>query len=228
MKMDWKTLGITLIAICPVATALAQDAATDPATEYGTLLRDIRGLEARNALVQRQIQAQEKDLADLRAAIEQVPNLENQLPPLLITMVDGLKEFVNLDLPFLVDERQQRVADRYYDIENPDMSDAQKLRRVLEAWSIEAEYGGQFHTEQHPVTLPDGTERNADIVILGRIGLMFQTADEDAITGAWDKQNKEWVVLGSEYRNPVRQAIRMARNQIAPDLLLLPVPPPGP
>jgi hypothetical protein len=225
MKMDWKTLGIALIAISPVA-ALAQQAA-DPVAEYETLLRDIRGLQARNALVQRQIQQQEQDLAALQAAIQNVPELENQLPPLLITMVDGLDQFVSLDLPFLEEERQERVANLYLLIESAG-SDAQKLRRVLEAWMIEVEFGSAFHTEQHVVSLPDGTERNADIVILGRIGLMFQTADDEALTGAWDLENRQWVVLGSEYRNPIRTAIRMARNQVAPDLTLLPVSAPAP
>ena len=51
-------------------------------------------------------------------------------------------------------------------------------------------------------------------------------ADDEALTGAWDHAAGEWVELGSEHRNPIRQAIRMARNQIAPDLLLLPTIPP--
>jgi Protein of unknown function (DUF3450) len=226
MKMDWNKLVVALIATCPVV-ALAQDTPADPVAEYEQLLRDISGLQARNALVRRQIQQQEQELADLRGAIEQVPELENQLPPLLISMVDGLEQFVDLDLPFLEQERDDRVANLRLFIED-NISDAQKLRRILEAWSIEVEYGNSFQTEQHPVTLPDGSERNADIVVLGRIGLMFQSADDEAITGLWDAESKEWVILGSEHRNPVRTAIRMARNQVAPDLTLLPVPAPSP
>jgi hypothetical protein len=220
--MDRIKLGIALIALSPAAALAQNDAAV---AEFEALLRETRGLEARNALVQRQIEAQRQNLADLQAAIADVPNLENQLPPLLINMVDGLDQFVELDLPFLQQEREERVAERYSIIE-AEGSDAQKLRRVLEAWAIEVEYGSAFHTEQHPVPMPDGTERNADIVILGRIGLLFQTADDDAITGAWDHEAGQWVILGSEHRNPIRTAIRMARNQVAPDLTLLPVPAP--
>lgn len=221
MRMDRIKLGIMLIALGPAA-ALAQD----PVEEYETLLRETRGLEARNALVERQIEMQRRNLANLQTAIAGVPDLENQLPPLLITMVDGLDRFVELDLPFLVDERAERIANLYLLIED-DVSDATKLRRVLEAWAIEVEYGNAFHTEQGMVNI-DGTARNADFVILGRIGLLFQTQDDEAITGAWDHEAQDWVILGSEHRNPVRQAIRMARNQIAPDLTLLPVPPAAP
>jgi len=217
MKMDLKKLGIFLISLGP-AVSLAQD----PVAEYEALLREIHGLEQYNALLQRQIQTQQADVADLQAAIGQVPELERQLPPLLISMVDGLDEFVELDLPFLQEERAERIANLYNLIEDPDATDPQKLRRVLEAWSIEVEFGNAFQTEQGEVTI-DGVERAVDFVIMGRIGLLFQTSDDEAVTGAWDHENKQWLILGTEHRNPVRQAIRMARNQIAPDLLLLPV-----
>jgi hypothetical protein len=72
----------------------------------------------------------------------------------------------------------------------------------------------------------DGVARNVDFVIRGRLGLLAQTSDDDAITLAWDHPNAQWIELGSEYRNSVRQAIRMARSQIAPDIILLPVVPP--
>ena len=224
--MDLKKLGIALLALCP-AVSFAQDAGTDPVTEYETLLRDIRGLEAYNALLQRQIETQQSDLVDLQEAIVGVPDLERQLPPLLINMVDGLDDFVELDIPFLQQERSDRIADLKLLIENPDVSDTQKLRQILNAWLIEVEYGSAFITEQGAVSI-DGNERPVDFVIMGRVGLLFQTSDEDAITGAWDHENGQWIVLGSEHRNPVRQAIRMARSQIAPDLLLLPVTPAQP
>ncbi len=88
MKMDFKKLGIALIAICPVAI-YAQDDASSPAAEYENLLRDIRGLEAYNALRQRQIQAQEDALDDVSDSIVQVPDLQRQLPPLLSPSLRG-------------------------------------------------------------------------------------------------------------------------------------------
>lgn len=224
MRMHLKKLGIALIALCPIAV-VAQDAAVDPVEQYAEVLRDTRGLMAYNALVRRQLQMQQRDLQDLQAAIVAVPDLERQLPPLLLNMVDGLDNFVDVDLPFLVEERQDRVANLSLMIESPDVPDAQKLRRILEAWSIEVEYGSAFHTEAGKVLI-DGAERDVDYVILGRVGLLAQTSDDEALTLAWDHANSQWLQLGSEHRNPVRLAIRMARSQIAPDLLLLPTSPP--
>jgi hypothetical protein len=207
---------------------MAQNPTQDQAAaEYETLLRDIQGLQLYNALLQRQIEAQGVKLGEVQVAIEGVPELQVQLPPLLIRMVDGLREFVARDTPFLTDDRQDRINGLYELIENTEFNDAVKLRRVLEAWSIEVEYGGAYQTDQGKVMI-DGTEREVDFVIIGRVGLLFQTSDEEAVTGAWDPRSNSWVVLGSENRNPVRQAIRMARNQTAPDLVLLPTLPAQP
>lgn len=231
MKINTKSLGIALIACAPLMAVAQQPeqapapAAQDPVTEYETLLRDIRGLETYNALLTRQIAQQETKISDIQTAIGGVPQLEVQIPPLLIRMVDGLREFIELDMPFLEEERQDRVATLYSMIEDPDPNNAVKLRRILEIWLIEVEYGSAFRPFEG--TLPGSTaERDADFVLMGRSGLYYQTRDEEALTGAWDSRTETWVELGSEYRNPVRQAIRMARNQIAPELVLLPTVPP--
>jgi hypothetical protein len=224
--MHARILGIALIALGPLVAA-AQDAAQDPVQEYESLLRDNRVLTLYNALLERQIATQERDLADVRGAIDKVPDLETGLPPLLIRMVDGLDQFVRLDVPFKTEERTDRVAGLYELIEDAKLSDSQKLRRILEAWAIEVEYGGNYQTDTGTVEI-GGAERNVDFLILGRVGMMYQTADDEALTGAWDYRKNQWVELGSEHRNAVRQAIRMARNQIAPDMLLLPVVPPQP
>ena len=235
MRTYAKSLGVLFLSLCPLA-GLAQPAATDPVAEYETLLRETRGLEAHNALLERQIGAQQQKLIDAQLAVEQVPALETQLPPLLIRMVDGLDAFIERDVPFEIGVRADGLADLYDLIERTDTNDAIKLRRVLEAWAIEVEYGGKFGTfapqsdtgqSNLPPGLPeDLAGRNLDFLQIGRIGLMFQTNDDEAVTGAWDYRNNTWVILGSDYRNSVRQAFRMARSQIAPELVLLPTVPP--
>lgn len=201
---------------------IAQAGGDAAVAEFEQLLRETEGLRVYNELVQRQIEAQQQDIVDYQAALALVPDLERQLPPLLIRMVEGLDEFVQRDIPFLREERLERVAELQLLIERSDVNDAEKLRRVLEAWQIETEYGSAYMTYRGQVNI-GGEDRQVDYLQIGRVAFFYQTTDEDEITAAWDVDNGGWVELGSEHRNSVGQALQMALNQIAPELVLLPI-----
>lgn len=208
------------------ATALnaQQSASTGAFAEYEALLKEIAGLQVYNQLVQQQIENQQRSLEELQVAIEGVPDLERQLPPLLTRMIDSLARFIELDMPFESDVRRESLARLQEIVLRSDVNDAEKFRRVLEAWEIENEYGNTFGFYQGQLEI-DGAPREVDFLRIGRIALLYQTPDLE-YTGAWDHQAGEWVQLSSAQRNSVREALRMARNQIAPAMVLLPVPPP--
>ena len=50
---------------------------------------------------------------------------------------------------------------------------------------------------------------------MGRVALVYQTSDGEQ-TGMWNSVDKNWEALGDEYTAPVRNGIRMARQQLAP------------
>lgn len=217
-----------LIAASAMAAAGSQALAQsqeDLVQQYEDVLNTTAGLEVYNDLLERQIQAQQQELEDLRNAINEVPDLERQIPPLLVRMVNRLAEFIELDLPFLLEERTERVAELQTLVERADVNDAEKFRRVLEAWEIENEYGRTPSSYVGQLEI-DGNTREVDFLRIGRLAFLYQTTDEAALTGAWDPRSDSWMALGSQHRNSVRQALRMTRNQIAPELTLLPVPPP--
>ncbi len=173
----------------------AQPTGAVTAEAYEQVLRETAGLEVYNDLVQRQIQAQQAEIQQYQQALELVPELERQIPPLLIRMVQGLDEFVNRDLPFLAEERAERVAELQLLVERSDVTDAEKFRRIIEAWQIESEYGGTYQTYRGELDI-GGVARQVDFLQVGRIGLLYQTTDEEAITGAWDQASGSWVALG--------------------------------
>jgi hypothetical protein len=199
----------------------------DPDAQYEALLKDNAGLQVYNELLRRQIQGQQQQVQQLQASLEEVPELERQIPPLLLRMVDGLAEFVRLDVPFLEEERQERIAELQLLVERADVNDAEKFRRIIEAWQIETEYGTGFSTYVGALPI-EGQSREVDFLQVGRTALIYQTTDEAALTGAWDHRTREWVALPGEHRNAVRRALQMARNQIAPEQVLLPITPPQP
>ena len=191
------------------------------AEEYRAVMKEVDGLLVYNTLLDRQIEDQEEELRNLRLSIDQVQIIERQVLPLLTRMIDGLEQFVALDVPFLIDERNQRVENLTVLLERADVTAAEKFRVVMEAWQIENDYARTIYTYTDELEI-DGTPREVDVLQVGRVALVYQTAD-GAESGAWNQRTRSWESVGDEYRNPIRQGIRLARNQIAPDLLLLPL-----
>jgi hypothetical protein len=174
-----------------------------------------------NTFLQLQITNLRKQLTELRESIDQVQVVERQILPLLGRMIEGLEQFVELDVPFLLDERREKVADLKTLMERADVTAAEKFRKVMERWEIENDFGRSI--ENYKATLEiNGTDREVDFLRVGRVALLYQTPDGE-LNGAWDQRARQWVALGSEHRNKIRQGLRMAQKQVAPNLLLLPI-----
>ncbi len=190
--------------------------------EYRSVLKQIEALKVYNAEMRKLIEAQEREAEDLRRQIEQVGVVSRALTPLMLEMLDSLEAFVELDLPFLPEERSRRVEGLGEMMARSDVTVAEKYRRILEAYQVENEYGRTIEAYQGSVEI-DGESRTVDFLRIGRLVLLYQTLDGED-TGMWDATAGNWVELGGRYRQPVRQGLRMARKQAAPDLIAVPVP----
>jgi hypothetical protein len=60
---------------------------------------------------------------------------------------------------------------------------------------------------------------------VGRIALVYQTLDE-AEAGVWNQVTRRWEPLDASHRTSIRNGLRIARKQTAPDLIRLPLPAP--
>jgi hypothetical protein len=134
--------------------------------------------------------------------------------------VNTLEQFEALDVPFQIEQRTESVQELRDLLNRADVSVSEKYRRILEVYQIELEYGRTL--EAYEGVLQDG--RTVEFVQLGRIALMYQTPDGEE-TGYWDNAQKVWVV-DNGYADEVDYAIAVARQEVAPDLLILPVPAP--
>lgn len=194
--------------------------------DYNTLSKVVDGLITYNSLLQRQVDNQELEKTALAESIDSVALIERQIIPLMTRMLDGLEEFVQLDTPFLLTERTERVARLRNMMERSDVSSAEKFRRVIEAFQIENDYGRTI--EAYKGTVPiNGNQQEVDFLRIGRVALAYQSVG-GAHTGTWDVEAGDWVELdASEYKNQVADGIRVARKQVAPDLLVVPVAAPS-
>ena len=189
--------------------------------QFKTLNKEIEGLNIYNQQLQKQIANQEQEMADLNAAIDEVSVIERQITPLMIRMIDGLEQFIALDVPFLPQERADRIANLKSMMDRADVASSEKFRRVMEAYQVEMDYGRtmEAYTGIHNI---DGQERDVEFLRLGRTALIYQTRDAST-QGVWNKQTRQWEELDSSYRTQITKALRMAKKQLAPDLLMLPV-----
>ncbi|WP_218312920.1 DUF3450 domain-containing protein [Alteromonas antoniana] len=189
--------------------------------QFKTLNKEIEGLEVYNAQLQKQIDNQNQEMADLNAAIDEVSVVERQITPLMIRMITGLEQFVELDVPFLAEERANRIADLKAMMDRADVATSEKFRRVMEAYQVEMDYGRtmEAYSGIHSI---DGQERDVEFLRLGRTALIYQTRDASE-QGVWNKQTRQWEELDSSYRTQITKGLRMAKKQLAPDMLMLPV-----
>jgi hypothetical protein len=189
--------------------------------QFKTINKEIEGLDVYNDQLRRQIANQVQEMADLNASIDDVSVIERQITPLMIRMIDGLEQFVALDVPFLQEERSNRIIDLKHMMDRADVAPSEKFRRVMEAYQVEMDYGRTLEAYAGLHTV-DGQERNVDFLRIGRTALIYQTRDA-SLQGIWNKKSNQWEALSSDYRTQVTKGLRMAKKQMAPDLLMLPV-----
>jgi hypothetical protein len=189
--------------------------------QFKAINKETTGLNVYNGQLQKQIDNQLQEMADLNASIDGVSIIERQITPLMLRMITGLAQFVELDVPFLAQERNNRVVELQAMMDRADIAPSEKFRRVMEAYQVEMDYGRTLEAYSG-LHIIDGQERDVDFLRVGRTALIYQTRDA-SLQGAWNKQTRQWQALSSSYRTQVTKGLRMAKKQLAPDLLMLPI-----
>lgn len=189
---------------------------------YRALLKEEEGLEVYIRQLEVQTENQLVEMDRLEQSIDKVTVIERQVTPLMMRMIDSLEQFVALDMPFLQQEREARVEKLKGLIERADVTVAEKFRNVFQAYQTEIEYGRTIEAYRGALNI-DGVEREVDFLRIGRIALIYQALDGSS-AAAWNTRTESWEPLDSGYRNQLRQALRIAREQAAPDLVKLPIP----
>ena len=161
---------------------------------------------------------QEAERDSLSRQLGEIERTERELLPLMLRMQQGLEQVVAADLPFLQQERRDRIDGIKRLMADPSASNADRFKRILEAYQIEAEYGRTLGAERSTVD-----ERAVDVLRVGRTALFYLSVDgRDA--GWWNAQTQHWEPLDGGAIASIRRGLRMARETLAPDLLRLPMP----
>lgn len=189
--------------------------------QFKSVNKETDGLKIYNAQMNRQIENQLLEMTRLSESMDQVTVIERQITPLMLRMISGLEEFVKLDVPFLPEERQNRLTQLNEMMDRAEVAVSEKFRRVLEAYQVEVDYGRTIESYAGNAEV-NGQQQEVNYLRIGRVALVFQSRDKQNM-GIWDDKAKEWKPLDSSYRSQISKGLRMAKKQLAPDMIIVPI-----
>ncbi len=199
------------------------DQRVDLAREYRAILQQI---ESQRLFVDQQrvfLRSQQNEIESLNEQIGRVDNVKVELLPMMRQMVVNLRNFIDLDLPFQLSERIERVERLEETLNDAEITEAERYRVILNAYEIEMAYGRGIDAYEGP--LEEGGADTVDFLRLGRMMLIYRTKDGNDF-GYWDRESGSWQPLQGDYNLELQKAFRIANDAAAPELLLSPVPGP--
>jgi seryl-tRNA synthetase len=213
----WAAIAFGLLSIAAARTGVAQETAGE---RYARALADAALTQRYNVQIEQQLRSQEQEIASLEQQITNLDTTAVDVQAMLQRMYDELEQFVRGDVPFFKDEREQRIQRLTSLMQTVEASPSEKFRRLMEAYTIEMEYGRQMTAYRQ--TLDDG--REAEMVRLGRVALLYRVMDGSE-SGYWDHERKQFVADPGA-AGAIEEALSIAKEERAPDLLIVPVPAP--
>jgi seryl-tRNA synthetase len=186
--------------------------ATKMLSDYRQMLAETTSLKSYNAQLATQVQSQEQQVQEMTQQLTQIETTSREVLPMMDKMLATLDQFVKLDMPFLLEERTNRISQLKDMMSRADVSTSEKYRRIVEAYQIEMEFGRTIEAYQGKVG-----DKTVDFLRAGRVSLMYQTLDGKE-TGYWDAIDKTWK-QDKDYQDALRAGLRVAKKQAAPDFI---------
>ncbi len=190
--------------------------------EHRVILRQIADARTYNTQTRKFIKDQEQENSLIRQQIVEVKQTKKEIIPFMLEMYTVLEKFIQLDVPFLMEERKNRLMELKKIMNRADVTLSEKYRRLMEAYGIENEYGKTLEAYYGMQNI-DGQEINVNYLRVGRIALNYQTRD-GSHQAYWDQSQKKWIPLPSRWQRAIKTGLQVARKQQAPELLIVPVP----
>jgi len=203
-------------------TSLARQT-QDLLTEYRSVVRETESLQIYNDNLQRVVTDQRNEVESINRQLEGLEATNRGVVPLMLEMIDSLNLIVEADVPFRIEERRMRVQRLRDMMDQAEVTASEKYRRVMEAYQSELEFGRT--TEAYSDTLPT-TGQTVEFLRVGRALLVYQTSD-NSVTGWFNPRTRAFEELDDDrFRLEVKDGLAIARNEKAPNLVMLPVPGP--
>ena len=189
--------------------------------EYQSTSKEYDSLKLYNDQVQKIINSQIDEIESILTKIDELDQTNQRIVPFMLRMIDGLENFIQLDLPFLLDERRDRLNNLKVTMDRGDISTSEKFRLIIEAYKTELEYGRTIEAYRDNIMIDD-VETSADFLRIGRIALTYLTVDGSK-GGYWDTNSQSWEKASSSIKRSTADALKVASKQAPPALIKIPV-----
>ena len=174
-----------------------------------------------NASRQREVENQLLEIQGLQQDVENIEGLQRATQPLLDDMMEDLAAFVEADMPFLEEERAARIARLRNVMADSTQTAASRYNLIMEAFQIENEYGRTLDSYEGVVD-NNGEELKVEYLRIGRLALIYKTAD-DSVLRIYDRSVGDFVDLDRGFLDDVVTGMRIVKEQLPPDLMIIPV-----
>lgn len=192
-------------------------------SEYLVTEQQVDQLKKYNANLKGLITDQQSRITSLNNQLAHLTDVEHGIVPLMEEMIAGLKNFIQLDVPFHRNERMD-VANKLEDLmTNANVAISEKYRQIMAAYNDELDAGRTIETYRGQLSV-NGKPQTVEFLRIGRIALCYQTLNQSQ-TGCWNQDTHQWVAKDA-YRIGVSNGFSIARKQSPPSLFFIPVVPP--
>ncbi|MBU0972005.1 MAG: DUF3450 domain-containing protein [Proteobacteria bacterium] len=157
----------------------------------------------------------------LALQIQENLRIQREMEPFLNAVVTRLEALIEIDSPFLQEERKTRLERLKTMMSDADVTLGEKYRRVMEALSVEAEYGNTIEVYQDKISL-QGNEVLGDIFRLGRVSLFFLSLDRKS-AGVFNVAQSQWLALDASHIPAMESGVEMAGKRRPVEILTLPL-----
>lgn len=192
-------------------------------SRYRSVIRETESLRIYNDNLERLVGDQNDEIASIDRQLASLESTHRGVVPLMLEMIDTLERIVAADIPFRLEARQARVQRLRAMMGQSEVTASEKYRLVMEAYRGELEFGRT--TEAYSGTLPTSGQ-TVEFLRVGRTLLLYQSSDQ-SVTGWFNPRSRRYETIeGDRYRLEVKNGLAIARNEKAPDLVILPAPGP--
>ncbi|GMQ47567.1 DUF3450 domain-containing protein [Vibrio sp. 10N] len=198
----------------------SSDKAFELKSDIAMLEQEVANLEVYERHLKDVVGNQQQEMTSIDVQLEQISDTRQGVVPLMYQMLAGLEQHIASDKPIRQQVRLARLEELKALMPQADVSDAEKYRRILEAYQIEMDYGIKLGSYRSLINV--GSEIEAEQLYLGRLSLVARSLDRNQYW-TWDSHQNSWVAVDAALAPQIDKAFAIANKQASPALIELPV-----